>query len=440
MATRLRNIRFGKLEKELFYTVESHAWKRCKPRVDEFRRYLYRHNQLQTRKIQPDFGGLRFACAKVREALRPFRVQPIALIKSFWRLKKDTSAGLTLDDEGVFRKVYSTKFDVPFYSVKRDIMRWKKFGFIDNPSAITFRSHLARGEAHKTRVVFVYPYSVCSLEGKYAIPLLDSLKASPYSSPFGTQHRWLQGGFRHFKAVMRDGTPVSLDFSGFDLSVQRYYIEIAFRLLRECFSLSTSDEIEWQLFVEYFINTKVRADGEDLVLSGGVPSGSVWTHIVTSVISMLLAYYLVPDLNTVKAFGDDLVIMCKKAPVLESLVLSARRCGFDISLEKSVVGEIHWLGFDCTGSYPKILDLVKRWAGFFHPERPDETMAHHKGRLLGYAMSALGDPRFTEDFLTLWYELDRYDAIVIDSCLPPEFQLQSVTGLETLTRIFRNVL
>jgi len=384
---------------------------------------------------------LRAACLRVREALAPFRVQPIALIKSFWRLKKDTSAGLTLDDDGAFRKVHPTKLDTPFWSVKRDVSRWKKFGVIDNPSAITFRSHLARGEAHKSRVVFVYPYSVCSLEGKYAIPLLDALKASAYSCPYGTQHRWLQGGLRHLKSFLKGkGIPLSLDFSGFDLSTKTYFIEVAFSLLRECFHMSTSDEDEWQLFVEYFINTIVREGGKDSVLNGGIPSGSVWTHIVGSTISLLLAYYMVPDLTAVKAFGDDLILTCKKAPALTKLVELARQLGFDISLDKSVVGEIHWLGFNITGDRPEILDLVKRWAGFFHPERPDESMSHHKGRLLGYAMSSLGDPRFLIDFMTLWEELRDVDVILTDDHLAPEFREQAVSDFESLARIFRNVI
>jgi len=354
-------------------------------------------------------------------------------------LKKDTSAGLIYCDSGEgFVKKYKTKNDVPFFEVRRCVKRWKQCGYIDIPSSVTFRSHLARGAAHKSRVVFVTPYPVCCLEGKYAIPLLEKLKRSSYSTPFGTQHNWINGGLRHFKSCHK-GYPTSLDFSGFDLSVKRPFIEMAFDLLRECFSLRTHEEEEWQLMVEYFINTKVRAGGTDYVLEGGIPSGSVWTHIVGSTISLFLAYYCQPDLTSVKCFGDDLVIFTREKVDLTLIVRWAATLGFEISMDKSVSGEIHWLGFNITGSYPRVLDPIKRWAAFFHPERPDESMDHHRGRLLGYAMSSLGDPAFLNDFMTVWSELQGR-AILTESFLAPEMRGQVVYDLRTLRRVFRNVI
>lgn len=400
---------------------------------------MSRHRRYQALRIKADSSRVSFAVGKVREALSQYRVEPISLLRSFWKLKKDTSAGLTFDDaQEAFVRKYKTKDDVPFFEIRRDVKRWKRLGAIDNPSTITFRSHLAKGAGHKSRVVFVTPYSVCSLEGKYALPLLEILKRSSYSSPFGTQHNWLSGGLRKFKSSHK-GYPTSLDFSGFDLSVKRPFIELAFDLLRECFHLRTHEEEEWQLFREYFINTKTRANGKDYVLEGGIPSGSVWTHIVGSVISMFIGYYCVPDLESIKCFGDDLVIFTQRAVSLTEIVGWAGTLGFEISMDKSVSGEIHWLGFNITGPTPRILDPVKRWAAFFHPERPDESMAHHRGRLLGYALSSLCDPAFLNDFMIIWEELQG-PAIMTDSCIAPEFRNLAVYDLLTLQRVFRNVL
>nr|APG78269.1 RdRp [Shahe partiti-like virus 1]APG78272.1 RdRp [Shahe partiti-like virus 1] len=432
-------ISFTPLERSLFHTVESYGWKRCRPRPNEFELYVNRHRRYQSLPIEGDPSRVRHAIAKVRESLSSYRVEPQSLIRSFWKLKKDTSAGLTFDDlNESFTRKYKTKIDVPFFEVRRDVKRWKRLGYIDNPSTIAFRSHLARGTGHKTRVVFVTPYSVCSLEGKYALPLLEVLKRSSYSSPFGTQHNWLNGGLRKFKSS-HHGFPTSIDFSGFDLSVKRPFIEMAFSLLRECYSLRTHEEQEWQLFQEYFINTRVRDGGVDTVLEGGIPSGSVWTHIVGSIISMFLAYYCVPDLLTVKCFGDDLVIFTKEKLSLVPVIELASTLGFEISMDKSVCGEIHWLGFNITGPTPLILNPIKRWAGFFHPDRPDETLAHHRGRLLGYALSSLGDPAFLDDFMTIWEELHG-PAIMTDSCVAPEFRGQVVYDLRTLLKVFKNVL
>lgn len=432
-------ISFTPTERELFHTVESYGWKRCKPRPNEFSEYVRRHNRFQTSHFKPIMNRLKHAIVKVREALSSFRCEPIPLIKSFWKLKKDTGAGyFYCNEKEDFVRKYKTKNEVEFWAVKREVKRWKRRGHIDNPSAIAFRSHLARGKDHKSRVVYVTPYPVCSLEGRYAIPLLEQMKRSSYSSPFGTQHNWIDGGFRKFKSSHR-GYPTSIDFSGFDLSVKRYFIEIAFDLLREVFSLHTYEEEEWQLIVEYFINTKVRVDGKDFILEGGIPSGSVWTHIVGSTISMLIAYYCVPDLLSLKCFGDDLVIFTKDPLDLRSVVDLAKTLGFEVSLDKSVSGSIHWLGFDITGGFPRILNPIKRWAAFFHPDRPDESMAHHRGRLIGYALSSLGDPAFLNDFMILWRELEG-PAILTDSCVAPEFRGQVVHDLQTLRRVFRNVL
>jgi len=432
-------ISFTPLERELFHTVESYGWKRCKPRRDEFMQYVRRHNRYQSLTINPDSARVKFAIEKVRQALSPYHCEPISLLRSFWRLKKDTGAGYFFDTATEnFVRCYKTKNDVPFWRIRQEVKRWKRQGFIDNPSAIAFRSHLAKGAGHKSRVVFVTPYPVCCLEGKYAIPLLEMLKRSSYSSPYGTQHNWLSGGLRKFKSSHK-GYPTSLDFSGFDLSVKRPFIEMAFGLLRECFHLRTHEEQEWQLCLEYFINTKVSVKEGEFILEGGVPSGSVWTHIVGSTISLFLAYYCQPDLLSVKGFGDDLVIFTLRQVCLKEIIRHAADLGFEISLDKSVSGAIHWLGFDITGPYPRVLDPIKRWAAFFHPERPDETLAHHRGRLLGYALSSLGDPAFLNDFMIIWKEMEG-PAILTESCIDPQLRGQVVYDIQTVQRVFRNVL
>jgi len=319
------------------------------------------------------------------------------------------------------------------------VRRWKKYGYIDNPSSVAFRSHLAKKGSHKARVVFVTPYPVVCLEGQFTIPLLQQLKASAYDCPFGTQHDWLLGGFRKFKAAGHTGIPVSLDFSAFDMSVQEDIILLAFDLLRPVFYMNGKSKEEWNMIVEYFINTKVRCDGRDFMVRGGIPSGSAWTHIVGSTISLLLAYYCFGDNALhVKCYGDDLVVFCRRKPLLDDICRWAATLGFEVSVEKSVVGEIHWLGYNITGSYPRILDPVKRWAAFFHPERPDETMAHHKGRLMGYALSSLGDPAFLNDAKRILAGIPG-PYLMNESAVAPEFR-DLIGDEKLLSSIFRNVL
>jgi len=304
--------------RNVYHAVESYGWRRCQPRDDEFAMYLRRHRCLQQSSFSFDSPRMDIAITKLKQVLSQFKCEPIRLDESYWRLQKPTSPGYSRS--GVeFVKLYRTKDDMPFREVKLDVMRYKKKGFIDSPSAIAFRSHMAR-TSHKTRVVYVYPYAVCSLEGKFAFPLLDQLKNSSYSCPFGTQHNWLRGGYRFIKSCMLGkGIPMSIDFSSFDMSTKPEMIDIAFQLARECFSLKTCEEVEWDLFVEYFKNTIVLHKGRMRTVAGGVPSGSVWTHIIGSIISLLLAYYAVPDLTFVKGFGDDLIV-CSERPDLDDFI------------------------------------------------------------------------------------------------------------------------
>lgn len=422
--------------RSVYHAVESYGWRRCRPRDDEFAMYFDRHRRLQQEPFSYDPKRMDFAKTKMKQILSHFKCESIRLDESYWRLQKKTSPGYSRSGLE-FVKLYRTKEDMPFREVLLDVKRYKKKGFIDSPSAIAFRSHMSRA-AHKTRVVYVYPYAVCSLEGKYAFPLLDQLKNSSYSCPFGTQHNWLRGGFRFLKSSMRGkGIPMSVDFSSFDMSTKPEMIDIAFQLVRDCYSLKTSEEREWDLFVEYFKNTIVLHKGGYCTVDGGVPSGSVWTHIIGSIISLLLAYYAVPNLTFVKGFGDDLIV-CSERPDLDDFIRRVAPLGYTVSAQKSNVGEAHWLGFNISGDSPRILDCVKRWAAFFHPDKPDVDMCAFKGRLFGYAMSSLGDPAFLNDYMTVMGELEHVRASSID------VEYLGISGLDpsqsTLSHIFKNVL
>jgi len=84
------------------------------------------------------------------------------------------------------------------------------------------------------------------------------------------------------------------------------------------------------------------------------------------------------------------------------------------------------------------LDPIKRWAAFFHPDKPDADMCAFKGRLFGYAMSSLGDPAFLEDFMTVIVELEHVRASSID------VEYLGLSGIDpslrTLSHVFKNVL
>jgi hypothetical protein len=404
----MAQIKFSPHLKLIWRGLKPDAWKRCIPKTTEFQDYLDRFSALQEPPIDYERWEAAAECTYTRyfahktNSVMPLRGRDVrAYVRSL-----DTSAGLSFDGEG-FSRVFRFKSDIPSKAIDREIKRWMGQGFIDVPTKVAFRRHLTSGGKHKVRTIFVTPGVVSFAESFFSIPITRMFKTLGHSHPIGTGFSWLEGDARTLFAQFPLGNVASADFSSFDISARAQQVRKVFDLIRRLLQLNEWEEKLFNMLADYQTSTLVSSNQRLVRMTGGVRSGSSFTHILGSILNMTLVVAgsgQSRDLNF-KVFGDDLVLSLTDALHWQDFVDGCKACGFEISVDKSVLGAIHWLGFDVSTGAPKLLSPDKWWAGFLHPERPDDTMAHHKARLAGYILSSMGDERFLRDAFKVWDEL-----------------------------------
>lgn len=156
---------------------------------------------------------------------------------------------------------------------------------------------------HKTRVISMVDMYQIIAEMKYAIPYQKAIGALS----------WYAGGKdpHQIGRVISDMRYkycnfISLDYSHFDQSISNWLIEDAFDIVASAFD--NLDEELYSVIVNDFIH-KNFVSGEGIVYSRkGVPSGSMFTQIIDSVVNrlMITTYFIsVNDQVQMIVMGDD---------------------------------------------------------------------------------------------------------------------------------------
>jgi hypothetical protein len=253
----------------------------------------------------------------------PTKEQPLDWHEVGKYLRTDTSAGVTWPGKKkgeVLEEIYPAA-------------RWlghrmKQGGKRFNPSAIHFppclaakRGHMSEKTAPKTRMVWIYPAEMLTVEGLYAPRMYErfmELKDSPLLLGSTPSRMASSFGASHSSAFKKLG----VDFSAFDSSVPSFLIKIAFDILHRNINwdewngkpVSKSQKRKWRNvwdnMVWYFINTPVlMPDGRMFRKYRGVPSGTFWTSLIDSVVNHLLIQYLAEEqgqeVHNLKVLGDD---------------------------------------------------------------------------------------------------------------------------------------
>ena len=189
----------------------------------------------------------------------------------------------------------------------------------------------------KTRLVWMYPFEMTIIEGKFAIPLIDYFKKLRGPMTIGVPKGILGG--RIFHEIERYRTVLALDYSKFDSTICSKLIKIAFRILKSLFGVfSEEDHKAWNRTMNFFLETTiVMPDGYLYVgKKHGVPSGSFFTQLIDSVVNAILIgamssrFKLGIHPRNFMILGDDALL------------------GTPVRITKSMLTEMsHWLRTTC---------------------------------------------------------------------------------------------
>lgn len=248
------------------------------------------------------------------------------------------------------------------------------------PDVAFTRTQLSELPSTKVRNVFGECFHYVILEGLIAQPLISAFMQLDSFYYIGDDP--LLGVPQLINHLSDDEkcSYVTLDWSGFDSSVQPYEIELAFNLIR---SLIIFPDQETRLVFEYvktlFLTRKILApDGQLFLRYGGIPSGSYFTHLVDSIINWIRIKYLFKRVQIhpsfIKTHGDDsLIVIDTMFESLEPLVAEANLNHWPLKPEKIALvrdkSEIEFLGRS-TSNLVNYRDPIKCFRLMVYTEYP----------------------------------------------------------------------
>lgn len=223
-------------------------------------------------------------------------------------------------------------------------------GTLEKPVLIGFRTQ-ASGEyeddgsrtgtcKHKTRMICMVDLIQIVFELKYAKPLQKFL-AGLECYAGGEDPNVTSSKIRSWQR--RYQTWYSLDYSSFDMTISSWLIEDAFSILREAFRFV--DDAEWSCIVHDFIHKDFVVNECIVHADKGVPSGSMFTQIIDSVVNLLavMTYFnSIGEKCEMITMGDDNLVFSNLPCTEEAVKLLStyinKNFGLIINPTKSVIG------------------------------------------------------------------------------------------------------
>ncbi|UQZ09563.1 putative RNA-dependent RNA polymerase [Freshwater macrophyte associated partiti-like virus 3] len=274
--------------------------------------------------------------------------------------------------------------------------RWNEF--IENlpndstPDVAFTRTQLAELPNSKVRNVFGECFHYVLLEGLFAQPLIEMFMNIDSFYFIGEDP--ITGVPRLIDSLSEQYSQfVTIDWSGFDASVQVYEIDLAFDLMESILDFPDHDtRLVFYYVKRLFISRKLASpDGRLFLRYGGVPSGSFFTHIVDSIVNMIRIRYLFTRVGISVAFirthGDDgLVVPGEHIETLNDVVAEANLRLWKINIDKSKLvqlrSEIEFLG-RTSRSGVSYRDSLKCLRLLLYPEYPVDDPQIAIARLKG---------------------------------------------------------
>lgn len=203
------------------------------------------------------------------------------------------------------------------------------------PPCVAFKRLQHGDEGPKTRLVWGYPQSMTILESKYAAPLIKAYSLYRKDTlPYFSRKVTLGSNLTRFE---NRNVRYGIDYSGFDSTVPRELIIMAFDILKS--NIADIDESEWDAIVRYFCYTSiVMPDMMVYRKVRGIPSGSYFTQLIGSIVNYFSIIYAFDRLGVelhpknVMVLGDDSLVapadwvpVARLAHVLTELNLKVNR-------------------------------------------------------------------------------------------------------------------
>lgn len=294
------------------------------------------------------------------------------------------------------------------------------------PCKLAFRGHLSELSNQKVRPVWVYPGEITMLETCFSYAFYRHLDESVPAVFFG------EGTFpRLYERLHRPlngKLSVSDDKKLFDTTAFRRAVDESFNIIQDSFSpgFSSVQDFEGNVSYEaddwtpifdylkhYFLNTRIMlCDGTILVKKGKVPSGSMFTQIIDSLVNYIVTkfscYVNGMDCDNLAVLGDDSDFESfhfRLPAYAESMLFYT---GMVSHPDKAKIYPItvktrSFLGYSFDGI--SLHRPTKEWfLRILYPERDVENVAISASRVLGLLLiGGASDERFQDFFINFMH-------------------------------------
>jgi hypothetical protein len=241
--------------------------------------------------------------------------------------KKDTHSGYTWIETGIKEK--GAHMEGIYSKYQSEARKAIQEGSHKKPILIGFRTQ-ASGEfeddgtqtnhcKHKLRVVsMVDLYQIIS-ELRFSKPIQDYLGRVSYYAG-GKSEKTISGIITNYR--MKFNRFLSIDYSSFDQTISSWLIEDAFSIVKSAFKMNSEEEKLFDVIVNDFIHKDFILSEGILHSDKGVPSGSMFTQIIDSIVNVLVIktyfHHLGEDVGMI-TMGDDNAIFSNSDVSLEDL-------------------------------------------------------------------------------------------------------------------------
>lgn len=302
------------------------------------------------------------------------------------------------------------------------------------PCLLGTRGHLQPLWGKKKRIIYNAPAEIALLEQTFVAPLLKKCKDMGEACPimFGKNVIPRLSRMNMASEFPGGSYAVELDISGFDKGILAAFELRAFGILEAlldfdhwkgkklCPSAARRYQRVWDFCVEYVIHTPVMTpDGKCWFLDGSIASGSSFTQLVESILSMLYAeYYAITEANPIldlKVLGDDCRMVLARFPDMTMIARIYKTLfGAVVNVEKTKVRKAdrpgsEFLGYHFERGFLR-RDREEWFRMMLNTEYPVKSLEVSFSRLTAYMfLGGVNDRKFT-DFMIQYqrcYELKR---------------------------------